>query len=154
MMNKGAMILKKPMILLAAGLLLAACSNTDNADKTSENDTAPAAEQPAETTTSVGLEEGLKGDTEKVEYTDVASGSVPANKKVNFTGTVFALEDGKYGLKKDVNDTAEKVLWVDDLRLGERTEIPEGTEVTVYGSYTEKDEQGVPVVKAVFIDTK
>ncbi|GKV68974.1 hypothetical protein NCCP2716_14720 [Sporosarcina sp. NCCP-2716] len=146
--------MKKPMILLAAGLLLAACSNTDNADKPSENDTAPAAEQPAEQNDASGLEEGLKGDTEKVELPDVASGDVPANKKVNFTGTVFAAEDGKYGLKADVTDAAEDVLWVDDLRLGERTEIPEGTEVTVYGSYTEKDDQGVPVVKAVFIDTK
>ncbi|WJY26687.1 MULTISPECIES: hypothetical protein [Sporosarcina] len=147
--------MKKLMMLLAAGLLLSACSDTDKSEPKPETaDTAPAAEQPAETSAVTDLEEGLKGDTEEVAYADLASGNVPANKKVNFTGTVFSNEDGKLGLKHDVEDEAETVLWVDDLRLGERTEIPEGTTVTVYGSYTETDTDGVPVLKAVFIDPK
>ncbi|WP_025785269.1 hypothetical protein [Sporosarcina sp. D27] len=150
--------MKKAFILLVAGLMLAACTNGDKSDSTSDTDKKPAAsesQEQAESKTAedpVGLEEGLKADSTEVEYGDIAKGDIPANTKVTFNGTVFAVEDGRFGLKKDVTDSKEDVLWVDDIRLGERTEIPKGTKVTVYGSYTDTDEQNIPIMKAVFMD--
>ncbi|MBD7908796.1 hypothetical protein [Sporosarcina gallistercoris] len=152
--------MKKAVILLVASIMLAACNNEDKSENTSDSNKKPAAtessqEQSGSETADeeqVGLEEGLKGDSTEVEYEDIAKGDVPANKKVSFTGTVFKVEEGRYGLKKDITDSSEEVLWVDDLRLGERTEIPEGTNVTVFGSYTDTDEQNAPKMRAVFID--
>ncbi|MCM3755879.1 hypothetical protein M3197_00115 [Sporosarcina aquimarina] len=152
--------MKKAFILLAAGLMLAACTNGDKSDSTSDSDKKPTASESQEQADSnsaedqVGLEEGLKADSTEVEYEDITKGDVPANTKVTFKGTVFSVEDGRFGLKKDVTDSNEDVLWVDDIRLGERTEIPKGTTVTVYGSYTYTDEQDVPKVRAVFVDQK
>ncbi|WP_039042621.1 membrane lipoprotein lipid attachment site-containing protein [Sporosarcina sp. ZBG7A] len=152
--------MKKAFILLVAGLMLAACNNDDKSENASDTDKKSAATESQEQAGSetaddqVGLEEGLKADSTEVEYEDIAKGDVPANTKVTFKGTVFAVEDGRFGLKKDVTDSTEDVLWVDDIRLGERTEIPNGTTVTVYGSYTDTDEQDVPKMRAVFIDQK
>lgn len=149
--------MKKLFILLLAGLTLAACSDASKSENTSDSDKTSTVTDSTNSDSAndqVSLEEGLKGDSAEVDYEDITAGDVPANKKVKFTGTVFAIEEGQYGLKNDVNDSAEEVLWVDDLRLGERTEIPEGTLVTVYGSYTDTDEQNIPIMKAVFIDIK
>lgn len=150
--------MKKAFILLVAGLMLAACNNDDKSENASDTDKKSAATESQEQAVSetadeqVGLEEGLKADSTEVEYEDIAKGDAPANKKVSFTGTVFSVEEGRYGLKNDINDSSEEVLWVEDLRLGERTEIPQGTKVTVYGSYTDTDEQDIPIMKAVFMD--
>ena len=150
--------MKKAVILLVAAFMLAACNNADKSESVSDSDKKPAAAESQESAGSesaddqIGLEEGLKADSTVIEYEDIAKGEVPANTKVAFKGTVFAIEDGQYGLKNDVTDSSEEVLWVDDIRLGERTEIPEGTSVMVYGSYTDTDEDGVPKVRAVFID--
>lgn len=150
--------MKKAFILLVAGLMLAACNNADHSKSVTDSDKKPSAAESQESGGSesaddqIGLEEGLKADSKKVEYEDIAKGEVPANTKITFKGTVFAVEEGRYGLKNDVTDSSEEILWVDDIRLGERTEIPEGTSVTVYGSYTDADEQGIPKVRAVFID--
>lgn len=153
--------MKKIVMLLVASILLAACSNEDKSENTSDSNKKPEAtessqEQSGSETSDeqVGLEEGLKGDSTEVEYEDIAKGDVPANQKISFTGTVFKAEEGRYGLKKDITDSSEEVLWVEDIRLGERTEIPEGTNVTVFGSYTDTDEQNVPKMRAVFIDMK
>ena len=150
--------MKKAFILLVAGLMLAACNNDDKSENASDTDKKSAATESQEQAGSeaadeqVGLEEGLKADSTEVEYEDIAKGDAPANKKVSFTGTVFSVEEGRYGLKNDITDSSEEVLWVEDLRLGERTEIPQGTKVTVYGSYTDTDEQDIPIMKAVFMD--
>ncbi|REB06084.1 hypothetical protein DVB69_14205 [Sporosarcina sp. BI001-red] len=150
--------MKKLFILLVASIMLAACNNEDKSEKTSDSDKKPAtseSQQQAGSKTAedqVGLEEGLKADSTKVKYEDISKGEVPANKKVSFTGTVFSIEEGRYGLKSDITDSSEEVLWVDDLRLGERTEIPEGSTITIYGSYSETDEQDVPKMRAVFMD--
>lgn len=150
--------MKKAFILLAASLMLAACNNGDPSENTSDSDKKPAAQEAQEQSGSetaedqVGLEEGLKGDSTEVEYEDVLKGSVPPNTKVTFKGTVFAAEEGRYGLKNDVTNSAEEILWIDDIRLNERTEIPKGTLVTIYGSYTNTDDRDIPVMKAVFID--
>lgn len=152
------MKMKKAFILLVAGLMLAACNNDDKSENASDTDKKSAATESQEQAGSetaddqVGLEEGLKADSTEVEYEDIAKGDAPANKKVSFTGTVFSVEEGRYGLKNDITDSSEEVLWVEDLRLGERTEIPQGTKVTVYGSYTDTDEQDIPIMKAVFMD--
>ncbi|MDW0108454.1 hypothetical protein [Sporosarcina aquimarina] len=149
--------MKKIFILLLAGLTLAACSDASKSENTSDSDKSSSVSESAKSDSAndqVSLEEGLKEDSAEVDYEAIATGDVPANKKVKFTGTVFAIEEGQYGLKSDVKDSDEEVLWVDDLRLGERTEIPEGTLVTVYGSYTDMDEQNIPIMKAVFIDIK
>ncbi|MGG0642450.1 hypothetical protein ABE021_00710 [Sporosarcina gallistercoris] len=149
--------MKKAFILLAASLMLAACNNGDKSENTSDSDKKSAAESQEQAGSKtaedqVGLEEGLKGDSTEVEYEDVLKGSVPPNTKVTFKGTVFAAEEGRYGLKNDVTDSSEEILWIDDIRLNERTEIPNGTVVTIYGSYTNKDDRDIPVMKAVFID--
>lgn len=153
--------MKKIAILLTVGFLLTACSDTDKSEKNAESDNAtpPVEESQSADTTSdstenqVELEEGLKADSTEVNYEDIATGDIPSNKKIHFTGTVFESNEGSYGLKKDVQNDEEEVLWVKDIRLGEKTEIPEGTEVSIYGTYSELDEQQVPIIKAVFIDT-
>lgn len=152
--------MKKLAILLTAGFLLAACSDTDKSDNSTRTDDAtPSVEdsQSNDTTSEsagveVDLEEGLKADSTEVNYVDIAKGDIPSNKKVNFTGTIFEIEEGRYGLKNDIHDADEDVLWIDDIRLGEKTEIPEGTKVNVYGTYSDLDDQNIPIIKAVFID--
>ncbi|WP_432353815.1 hypothetical protein [Sporosarcina sp. A2] len=149
--------MKKAIILLLAGIMLAGCSDADKSEKSSDSDKKPEATESTNSESSndqVTLEEGLKGDSTEVAFEEVAQGEVPSNKKVSFTGTIFAIEEGRYGLKSDVADSSEEVLWVDDIRLGERSEIPEGTTVQVYGSYTETDENDVPKIRAVFMDPK
>ncbi len=149
--------MKKIIILLLAGVLLAGCSDATKSENSSDSDkksTATESKNSKSTNDQLSLEEGLKGDSTEVALEDVLQGEVPVNKKVSFTGTIFAIEEGRYGLKSDVTNSSEDVLWIDDIRLGERTEIPEGTTVQVYGSYSETDEQDVPKMRAVFMDPK
>lgn len=152
--------MKKIAVLLAAGVLLAACSDTDKPESPTEdkNVTPPVEESESNEAESaedqVSLEEGLKADSTEVNYEDIATGDIPSNTNVNFIGTIFEIKDDNYGLRNDVLDDAEETLWVKDIRLGEKTEIPEGTEVSVYGIYSELDDQDIPIIKAVFIDAQ
>ncbi|WP_301108768.1 hypothetical protein [Sporosarcina sp.] len=137
--------MKRIMMLMIAAAMLAACNN--------EEKTKPAEEQQkdvVEEQAAVGMEEGLKADTEEQNYASLSNDEVAVNAKIKFVGTVTVYEDGKMDVQS--GDSTQEIVQVDDIRLSERTEIAEGTEVTVYGSYKGKNDDGIPVIKGIFID--
>ena len=127
--------------------LLAACSNDEpkesNESPETVEETAPA--EPAVD----DVEEGLKADTVEQEYAAFANDEVPVNSKVKFLGKVTAVDDGTF----TVESKADEIIYVKDIRLGERTDILEGFDVSVYGTYEGKDDEDVPVIKGIFIDS-
>lgn len=136
--------MKKLMMLIIAAAMLAACSNEEKNE--------PAAKQQQDAVkdqAEVGMEEGLKAGTVEQDYAALSQDEVTVNSKVKFIGTVTAYEDGKMEVQ---GESADEIVRVDDIRISERTEIVEGTEVIVYGSYNGKNDDGVPVIKGIFID--
>lgn len=133
--------MKKFLLLIIAAAMLAACSN----EKQPEPEKAPEGQDGA------NVEEGLKADTPEYTYESFAQDDVSVNAKVKFTGKVVKAEEGRLEMQgSQEGDT----LLVDDIRLGERTEITAGKEATVYGSYNGKDQDGIPVIKGIFIDAE
>lgn len=138
--------MKKLFILMITSAFLAACSNDE--PKEAVESTEPTEETAPTKQTSDGVEEGLKEDTVEREYAAFANDEVPINSKVKFLGKVAAIDEGVYIVQSD----ADEIIYVKDIRLGERTEILEGFDVSVYGTYDGKDDEGVPVIKGIFID--
>ncbi|WP_303967605.1 hypothetical protein [Sporosarcina ureae] len=138
--------MKKLFMLIITAAFLAACSNEE--PKEPVESTEPTKETAPTEQTSDGVEEGLKEDTVEREYAAFANDEVPVNSKVKFLGKVTAIDEGVYAVESD----ADEILYVKDIRLGERTDILEGFDVSVYGTYDGKDDEGVPVIKGIFID--
>ncbi|MBY0223665.1 hypothetical protein [Sporosarcina aquimarina] len=141
--------MKKLIIFMMTAVLLAACSNEETPD-TPETQETPAADKQ----TNMGMEKGLKAGTTEQDYLSLSQDKVPINSKVKFTGIVLRFEQGTFELKSKTDDSSNEVVWVDDNRLSDRTEIPEGTTVTVYGTYDGKNDDGDPRLKGIFIDAE
>lgn len=141
--------MKKLIIFMMTAVLLAACSNEETPD-TPETQETPAADKQ----TNMGMEKGLKAGTTEQDYLSLSQDKVPINSKVKFTGIVLRFEQGTFELKSKTDDSSNEVVWVDDIRLSDRTEIPEGTTVTVYGTYDGKNDDGDPRLKGIFIDAE
>ncbi|MEK4023178.1 hypothetical protein ABZ756_11185 [Mammaliicoccus sciuri] len=141
--------MKKLIIFMMTAVLLAACSNEETPD-TPETQETPAADKQ----TNMGMEKGLKAGTTEQDYLSLSQDKVPINSKVKFTGIVLRFEQGTFELKSKTDDSFNEVVWVDDIRLSDRTEIPEGTTVTVYGTYDGKNDDGDPRLKGIFIDAE
>ncbi|WP_153723135.1 hypothetical protein [Sporosarcina cascadiensis] len=140
--------MKKLMMLIIAAAMLAACSNEEKNEPAAEQQQDAVKDQ-AEVGMEEGMEEGLKAGTVEQDYAALSQDEVTVNSKVKFIGTVTAYEDGKMEVQ---GESADEIVRVDDIRISERTEIVEGTEVIVYGSYNGKNDDGVPVIKGIFID--
>ncbi|MDV6378686.1 hypothetical protein ORD22_10710 [Sporosarcina sp. GW1-11] len=136
--------MKKIYLLMITAAMLVACSNEEK-QKTTEK-VAPIEQNNLE------VEEGLKAGTTEYDYATLLADEVSVNAKVKFVGIVYATKDGGFELISGVDNTADEIVMVDDIRLGERTNIDKGTAVTVYGSYNGKNADGVPVIKGIFID--
>ncbi|WP_342536699.1 hypothetical protein [Sporosarcina sp. FSL K6-3508] len=141
--------MKKLIIFMMTAVLLAACSNEETPD-TPETQETPAADKQ----TNMGMEKGLKAGTTEHDYLSLSQDKVPINSKVKFTGIVLRFEQGTFELKSKTDDSSNEVVWVDDIRMSDRTEIPEGTTVTVYGTYDGKNDDGDPRLKGIFIDAE
>ncbi|MGE7544619.1 hypothetical protein [Sporosarcina newyorkensis] len=141
--------MKKLIIFMMTAVLLAACSNEETPD-TPETQETPAADKQ----TNMGMEKGLKAGTTEQDYLSLSQDKVPINSKVKFTGIVLRFEQGTFELKSKTDDSSNEVVWVDDIRMSDRTEIPEGTTVTVYGTYDGKNDDGDPRLKGIFIDAE
>lgn len=139
--------MKKLFVLMITAALLAACSNDES--KEPVESTEPVEESAPEETAGDEVEEGLKADTVEQEYAAFADDEVPVNSKVKFLGKVTAIDEGTF----TVESKADEIIYVKDIRLGERTDILEGSDVSVYGTYDGKDDEGVPVIKGIFIDS-
>lgn len=139
--------MKKLFALMLTAALLAACS--DDEPKEPVDSTGPAEETATTEQPTDDMEEGLKADTVEQEYAAFANDDVPVNSKVKFLGKVTAIDEGVYSVEND----ADEIIYVKDIRLGERTDILEGFDVSVYGTYDGKDDEGVPVIKGIFIDS-
>lgn len=139
--------MKKIFTLMLTAALLAACS--DDEPKEPVDSTEPAEETAPTEQATDDMEEGLKADTVEQEYAAFANDDVPVNSKVKFLGKVTAIDEGVYSVESD----ADEIIYVKDIRLGERTDILEGFDVSVYGTYDGKDDEGVPVIKGIFIDS-
>ncbi|AXI00793.1 hypothetical protein DV702_14410 [Sporosarcina sp. PTS2304] len=141
--------MKKILLLMITAAMLAACSNEEKDDSTApQKSTAPTENSNAE------IEEGLKEGTTEYDYASLHKDEVPVNAKVKFVGTVFTTNEGEFQLTEAPNHSAEEVVLIDDIRLGERTVIDKGTAVTVYGSYNGKNAEDIPVIKGIFIDVE
>ncbi|ARK21897.1 hypothetical protein [Sporosarcina ureae] len=139
--------MKKLFMLMITAAFLAACSNDE--PKEAVESTEPTEETAPTEQTSDGVEEGLKEDTVEREYAAFANDEVPVNSKVKFLGKVTAVDEEEvYSVESDADET----IYVKDIRLGDRTDILEGFDVSVYGTYDGKDDEGVPVIKGIFID--
>lgn len=136
--------MKKLFTLMIAAAALAACSNEEAKE--------PA--EPVEETVAVEnseMEDGLKADTKEQQYVAFANDEVAVNSKVKFLGKVTADNEGTFDVQ---SDTEDEIIRVKDIRLGDRQDILEGFDVTVYGTYDGKDDEGVPVIKGIFIDSE
>ena len=100
------------------------------------------------------MEDGLKADTEEQQYVAFADDEVAVNSKVKFLGKVTAENEGTFDVQSEASKAEDEIVRVKDIRLGERTDILEGFAVTVYGTYEGKDDEGVPVIKGIFIDSE
>ena len=143
--------MKKLIGLMIAAALLAACNNDE--PKEPAESTAPTEENTATEPTGDEVEEGLKATTPEQNYEALANDEVPVNSKVKFLGKVLAVDEETYTVQSHADGASDEVIHVKDIRLGEREDILEGFDVTVYGTYTGKNEEGVPVMKGIFIDT-
>ena len=142
--------MKKLFAMMITAVVLAACSN----DKPKEpvESTKPVEETVPAEQASDEVEEGLKAGTVEHEYAAFADEEVPVNSKVKFLGTVTAVDEGTFTVQSRADESSDETIYVEDIRLGERTEISEGFAITVYGIYEGKNNEGVPVIKGVFID--
>ncbi|ARD48515.1 hypothetical protein SporoP37_10425 [Sporosarcina sp. P37] len=134
--------MKKLLAIFITAAALAACSNEEPAAPAEPADETAPAEQSNE------VEEGLKADTAEQKYTAFANDEVPVNSKVKYIGTISASSDNLY----EIQNGTDEIIHVKDIRLGERADILEGSAVTVYGTYDGKNDEGVPVIKGIFID--
>lgn len=142
--------MKKLFAMMITAALLAACSNDE--PKEPIESTEPVEETAPVEPASDGLEEGLKADTVEHEYVAFAEDKVPVNSKVKFIGTVTGVNEGTLTVQSKAEQSKDEVIYVKDIRLGERTDILEGFDVSVYGTYEGKDDEDVPVIKGIFID--
>jgi len=142
--------MKKLFMLMIIAAFLVACSNDE--PKEAVESTEPTEETAPTKQTSDGVEEGLKEDTVEREYAAFANDEVPINSKVKFLGKVAAIDQGVYAVQSAADESSDEIIYVTDIRLGERTDILEGFDVSVYGTYDGKDDKGVPVIKGIFID--
>ncbi|ARJ39171.1 hypothetical protein CSV71_14465 [Sporosarcina sp. P21c] len=142
--------MKKLFAMMITVAVLAACSNEE--PKESVESTKPAEETAPIEQASDEVEEGLKADTVEREYAAFADDEVPVNSKVKFLGIVTAINEDTFTVESKADESSDKFVYVKDIRLGERTDIMEGFEVSVYGTYDGKDDENVPVIKGIFID--
>ncbi|PIC82319.1 hypothetical protein [Sporosarcina sp. P1] len=142
--------MKKLFAMMITVAVLAACSNEE--PKESVESTKPAEETAPIEQASDEVEEGLKADTVEREYAAFADDEVPVNSKVKFLGIVTAINEDTFTVESKAVESSDKFVYVKDIRLGERTDIMEGFEVSVYGTYDGKDDENVPVIKGIFID--
>ena len=139
--------MKKLFAIMISAVALVACSNEEAKE--------PA--EPVEETVPVEnseMEDGLKADTEEQQYVAFANDEVAVNSKVKFLGKVTADNEGTFDVQSKANEAADEIIRVKDIRLGDRQDILEGFDVTVYGTYDGKDDDGVPVIKGIFIDSE
>lgn len=139
--------MKKLFAIMITAVALAACNNEEAKE--------PA--EPVEETVPVEnseMEDGLKADTEEQQYVAFADDEVAVNSKVKFLGKVTAENEGTFDVQSEASKAEDEIVRVKDIRLGERTDILEGFAVTVYGTYEGKDDEGVPVIKGIFIDSE
>lgn len=136
--------MKKLFTLMIAAVALAACSNEEAKEPAEPVEEAVAVENSE-------MEDGLKADIEEKQYIAFANDEIPVNSKVKFLGKVTADNEGTFDVQ---SDTQDEIIRVKDIRLGDRQDILEGFDVTVYGTYDGKDDEGVPVIKGIFIDSE
>ena len=139
--------MKKLFAIMITAVALAACNNEEAKE--------PA--EPVEETVPVEnseMEDGLKADTEEQQYVAFADDEVAVNSKVKFLGKVTAENEGTFDVQSEASKAEDEIVRVKDIRLGERTDILEGFAVTVYGTYEGKDDEGIPVIKGIFIDSE
>ena len=139
--------MKKLFAIMITAVALAACNNEEAKE--------PA--EPVEETVPVEnseMEDGLKADTEEQQYVAFADDEVAVNSKVKFLGKVTAENEGTFDVQSEASKAEGEIVRVKDIRLGERTDILEGFAVTVYGTYEGKDDEGIPVIKGIFIDSE
>lgn len=137
--------MKKLFAIMITAVALAACNNEEAKE--------PA--EPVEETVPVEnseMEDGLKADTEEQQYAAFANDEVAVNSKVKFLGKVTAENEGTFDVQSEASE--DEIVRVKDIRLGDRADVLEGFEVTVYGTYDGKDDEGVPVIKGIFIDSE
>lgn len=138
--------MKKLVILMIATAMLAACSTDEPSEPSKSGNTSSTEHNSTE------VEDGLKEGTTEYDYVALQADEVPVNAKVKFVGTVSATQEGLFELTSGADHSADEIVQIDDIRLGERTALEVGTAVTVYGSYNGKNEEDVPVIKGIFID--
>ncbi|PIC57520.1 hypothetical protein CSV80_07980 [Sporosarcina sp. P12(2017)] len=142
--------MKKLFAMMITAAVLAACSNDES--KESIESTEPVEETAPVEQAGNEVEEGLKADTVEHEYAAFADDQVPVNSKVKFLGTVTAVNEGTLTVQNKTDKSSDEIIYVKDIRLGERTDILEDFDVSVYGTYEGKDDEDVPVIKGIFID--
>ncbi len=136
--------MKKLFAIMITAVALAACNNEEVKEPT----------EPVEETVPVEnseMEDGLKADTEEQQYAAFANDEVAVNSKVKFLGKVAAVNEGSFDVQSEAKD---EIVRVKDIRLGDREDILESFAVTVYGTYEGKDDEGIPVIKGIFIDSE
>lgn len=139
--------MKKIFTIMIAAVALAACNNEEAKE--------PA--EPVEETAPVEnseMEDGLKAGTEERQYAEFANDEIAVNSKVKFLGKVTADNEGTFDVRSEDSEADNEIVRVKDIRLGDRTDILESFDVTVYGTYDGKDDEGVPVIKGIFIDSE
>ncbi len=139
--------MKKLFAIMITAVALAACNNEE------AKEPAEPVEEKAPVENSE-MEDGLKADTEEQQYVAFADDEVAVNSKVKFLGKVTAENEGTFDVQSEASKAEDEIVRVKDIRLGERTDILEGFAVTVYGTYEGKDDEGVPVIKGIFIDSE
>ncbi|ARF17659.1 hypothetical protein CSV61_10680 [Sporosarcina sp. P3] len=142
--------MKKLFAIMITAALLAACNNDE--PKESIESTEPVEETAPVEQAGNEVEEGLKADTVEHEYAAFADDQVPVNSKVKFLGTVTAVNEGTLTVQSKTDESSSEIVYVKDIRLGERSDILEDFDVSVYGTYEGKDDEDVPVIKGIFID--
>lgn len=142
--------MKKLFAIMITTAVLAGCSNDE--PKEPIESTEPMEETAPVEQASDEVEEGLKADTVEHEYVAFADDQVPVNSKVKFLGTVTAVNEGTLTVQSKADESSDEILYVKDIRLGERVDILEGSDVSVYGTYEGKSDEDIPVIKGIFID--
>ncbi|PIC79280.1 hypothetical protein CSV75_11815 [Sporosarcina sp. P18a] len=142
--------MKKLFAIMITTAVLAACSNDEPKDPIES--TEPVEETVPREQAGDEVEKGLKADTIEHKYVAFADDQVPVNSKVKFLGTVTAVNEGTLTVQSNADESSDEIVYVNDIRLGERMDILEGSEVSVYGTYVGKNDEDIPVIKGIFID--
>ncbi|PID25320.1 hypothetical protein [Sporosarcina sp. P7] len=142
--------MKKLFAIMITTAVLAACSNEEPKDPIES--TEPVEETVPKEQAGDEVEKGLKADTIEHKYIAFADDQVPVNSKVKFLGIVTAVIEGTLTVQSNADESSDEIVYVKDIRLGERMDILEGSEVSVYGTYVGKNDENIPVIKGIFID--